>query len=316
MKKTTERIYSKIDGLSLSVLFMYPEQEECHGIVQIIHGMVEYKERYLPLMEHLAEHGFASVIHDLRGHGASVRSSEDLGYLYGAGGDGLVSDALQVSELAVRRMPGVPLMLIGHSMGSMIARCLLQTEAKRYAAVILTGSPAENKAVDVGIALAKVQRKLFGAKHVAKQLEALVFGGYAARFALEGSRFSWLCSDQRLVEEYDADPRCGFTFTVDGFLALFALMKRTYKKSAYRCKGSTPPVLFLSGMDDPCMGSLEKLNSAADCLREVGFRSVKAKCYEGLRHEILNEPSKEKVFEDIMEFLEEALVSKRTKNKL
>ncbi len=313
MKITTERIYSKIDGLSLSVLFVYPEQEHCRGIVQIIHGMVERKERYVPLMEHLAKHGFASVIHDLRGHGASVRCADDLGYMYGAGAEGLIADCLQVGEMATRRISGVPLLMMGHSMGSLIARCILQTEAKRYAGVILTGSPSENKGVGGGILLAKAQRKLFGDKHKSKQLEALVFGAYAARYVAEGSRFSWMCSDKEVIKEYDADPLCGFTFTVDGFLALFSLMKNTYKKAAYRCKGNLPPVLFLSGADDQCMGNLNKFAAAAQCMREVGFRSVTSKTYEGFRHEVINEIGKEMVYGDILRFLEEAIVAKHQK---
>ena len=94
MKRENFQIISQTDQLPLDVCTLEPEKEPL-AVVQICHGMCEYKERYLPFMSYLAEQGFAALIHDHRGHGASVHSQEDLGYFYGGGAEALVEDAHQ-----------------------------------------------------------------------------------------------------------------------------------------------------------------------------------------------------------------------------
>ena len=106
---------SKADGLVISCLALVPElgrDEKYRGIIQIVHGMSEYKERYLPFMEYMAEHKYVSVIHDHRGHGKSVRDKEDLGYMYGGGADAMLQDIHTVNSLIradfIRTQYGIP----------------------------------------------------------------------------------------------------------------------------------------------------------------------------------------------------------------
>lgn len=100
-------IQSKVDGLMLDGLVVEPEEGvQRTALLQLSHGMSEYKERYLPFMEFMAEHGVVCVIHDHRGHGKSVKSEQDLGFMYGAGGAGLVEDLFQVTVWAKKRVPG------------------------------------------------------------------------------------------------------------------------------------------------------------------------------------------------------------------
>ena len=116
---------SKADGLVISCLALVPElgrDEKYRGIIQIVHGMSEYKERYLPFMEYMAEHKYVSVIHDHRGHGKSVRDKEDLGYMYGGGADAMLQDIHTVNSLIRDHFPEIPLILFGHSMGSLAVR--------------------------------------------------------------------------------------------------------------------------------------------------------------------------------------------------
>ena len=118
---------SKADGLEISCLAVVPElgrDEKYKGIIQIVHGMSEYKERYLPFMEYMAERKYVSVIHDHRGHGKSVRSKEDLGYMYGGGADAMLQDIHTVNCLIRDHFPELPLILFGHSMGSLAVRAM------------------------------------------------------------------------------------------------------------------------------------------------------------------------------------------------
>lgn len=296
-------IPSNYDQLDLDVRSVEPEGE-IRGIVQISHGMSEYKERYLPLMRYLASHGYACVIHDHRGHGKSIRSQEDLGYFYGGGSGALVEDLFQVTCLAKEQWPGVPVILVGHSMGSLIARNYIKKYDDQLQTLILTGSPSKNPAVKLGILIAWTEGKLFGRRHRSKLLEALSFGSYMARFPGEKSRFGWTCSDPEVVEEYDRSRLCGFTFSCDAYLGLLKLMEETYNQKNWKCYNPQLPILFLGGTEDPCIGSGRKFYHAIRCLYSVGYHNITQKRYPGMRHEILNEKGKEKVYQNILTFIE------------
>lgn len=118
---------SKADGLEISCLAVVPElerNEKYRGIIQIVHGMSEYKERYIPFMEYMAERKYISVIHDHRGHGKSVRSKEDLGYMYGGGADAMLQDIHTVNCLIKDHFPGIPLILFRTQHGLSGSSCL------------------------------------------------------------------------------------------------------------------------------------------------------------------------------------------------
>ena len=200
MEKHKEWIRSWFDGLGLSLLYTKPEGD-IKGVLQISHGMCENKERYLPFMEYLAEQGYAAVIHDHRGHGKSVKRKEDLGYFYGGRDKGIVEDLHQITCWIKERFPGKPVYMLGHSMGSLAARVYLKDYDRELKKLILTGPPSANPAVDLGLLLALLQKKLRGGRHQSRLIQVLAFGPYAARFPGEGSESAWICSDKKVVEE-------------------------------------------------------------------------------------------------------------------
>ena len=122
VKKYEDFFRSEADGLEISALCICPEQKPYRAIIQLVHGMCEHKERYIPFMEYLAEQGFVTVIHDHRGHGKSVRTREDLGYMYGSGARGMLKDIEKVNCDIRKYFPDLPLILLGHSMGSLAVR--------------------------------------------------------------------------------------------------------------------------------------------------------------------------------------------------
>ena len=267
---------SKADGLEISCLAVVPElerNEKYRGIIQIVHGMSEYKERYIPFMEYMAERKYISVIHDHRGHGKSVRSKEDLGYMF------------------------------GHSMGSLAVRAYAAHHDGCMDMLIVCGSPSYNAFRPVGVALAKAGKTVFGPKHSAGLIEMMSFGSYAMRFKKEKNRFSWICSDPQVVQDYSDSEYCGFTFTDDAYLALFDLMKRAYDVKHWKCTKPEMPVLFISGAEDPCMGNVRQFAKAVRAMRCAGYRDVRGKLYPGMRHEILNEKDREKVYHDIFTYI-------------
>jgi alpha-beta hydrolase superfamily lysophospholipase len=302
MATESATLVSKRDGLTLSLLTMAPEAPL--GVVQISHGMAEHKERYVPLMEHLAEMGWASVVHDHRGHGASVKSEGDLGYIGADGLEALVEDVHQVGEYARGRWPGVPLVLLGHSMGTLVARAYIKRHADPDG-LILSGTPSyEAAVVPAGLLIAGI-RRFRGERYRSQMVNKLFFGNFNRGIKNPASVFSWLNTDTASVEAYDKDPLCGFPFTLNGFSALRSLLIDVHSPRGWAQPKKNIPVLFVSGGDDPCMISREKMSEAVNLLRNVGYPHVKVKIYDGLRHEILNEPQRDRVYLDIDAFLEE-----------
>lgn len=130
------------DRLLLQGLLVLPEQKPPRAVFQVAHGMCEHKERYLPFLQEMADHGYVCVIHDHRGHGGSVRQTEDLGYFYPDGGPALVSDLYQVTRWIREQYPELPLYLFGHSMGSLAVRCYLKRYPDVPDGVFVCGSPS------------------------------------------------------------------------------------------------------------------------------------------------------------------------------
>lgn len=293
---------SEADGLEISYMKVLPARMPCRAVVQIVHGMSEYKERYLPFMEYLAGHGYLAVIHDHRGHGKSVRHQEDLGYMYGGGAEAIVSDIRTLNRMIREEYPDVPLILLGHSMGSLAVRAFARKYDTSMDMLIVCGSPCENPARAVGVLVAGAEKRLFGARHRSWLLEALSFGSYAFRFRREECT-AWICSDPEVAEEYENSEKCGFTFTDDGYLALFQLMKEAYDVKHWRPGQKKLPVLFLGGADDPCLGGVRGFSRAVKAMRRAGYTDVKGKLYPHMRHEIFNEKEKKKVYRDIVLYM-------------
>ena len=300
-KKEVKKIKSAVDGLELDMLILIPEKG-MKGIFQIHHGMSEYKERYLPFMEYLANEGFVAVIHDCRGHGKSIRRKDDLGYMYGGGAACLVEDTHQITMELKARWPQLPVILFGHSMGSMVVRNYTKKYDRDINMLIVCGSPIKNNLLFVGKMIAAIQGKLLGKHHISKALEAASFGTFARKFPGEKSRFCWCCSVPGEIQKYENSSLCGFTFTVDGYDALFQLMEETYSTEGWKMENPTLPVLFVGGADDPCIGGPRKYAKAVQLMRQVGYKNTKGKLYPGMRHEILNEKGKERVFHDIVTY--------------
>lgn len=292
-------LVSPSDSLELSVLIAYPETDPT-AIVQLVHGMCEHKERYIPLMHFLSQHGYVCVMHDHRGHGKSVRSTDDLGYFYAGGDVAMVDDTHAVTQFIKNRYTDLPVYLFGHSMGSMVARSYTKRYDNELAGLIVCGSPSYNSANSIGKQIAKCQGHKHGDHYRSTQMQKLAFGTYNKSFGKVSSPNAWICSDTAVVAAYDASPLCNYIFTSNGFYNLFALMDDAYARNDWRLSNPKLPIWFISGEDDPCFISPKKFNHAVDNMRKVGYVNVTSKLYPHMRHEIVNELGKEQVWNDIL----------------
>lgn len=304
MQEKTGTIQSADGKLTLHLLVVLPEGTP-KGIVQMSHGMSEHKERYLPFLEYLAENGYVAVIHDHRGHGDSVLTEEDYGYFYDDTGKEIVNDLLAVTHYVKAAFPRLPVYLFGHSMGTLVARNYIKEHDGEIEKLILCGPPSQNDGgVKAGMLLVHRLEKRFGDRYRAEGVDKLVFGGYNRKFHESQVQNRWVCSVPEEVERYNSDPKCGFTFTLNGFKNLFQLLKGCYEKSGWGMENPRLPILFLGGSDDPVIGGGHGFHKQITFLKGRGYENITGKLYSGKRHELLNEDNRTDVYRDILTFLQ------------
>ncbi len=301
MQREEFKITSQQDNLELGVSLRIPERPR--GILQIVHGMSEHRERYHDFMDYCAGQGYIVLIHDHRGHGASIRSEDDLGYFYQNGAENIVEDVHQVTKYLKERFPGLPLNLFGHSMGSLIVRCYMQQYDYEVNSLTVCGSPSKRIGAGMGKILAKFLKIFRGDHHRSELIQNLAFGDFVRKHPSGKSPNAWIATDEAVVAAYDADPRDGFVFTLNGFEALFSLMQRTYCKNGWTMQNPDVPIFFIAGSDDPCILSKKDFQKAVNFMRELGYQKVSSKLYPGMRHEILNERGKQEVWQDVVKRL-------------
>lgn len=308
MQKREFTLKSKYDNLALSCAEYTAEgvtQTNAKGVVQIVHGMCEYKERYEGFIDYLTRNGYIVFAHDHRGHGGSVTANENLGYFGDKKGEAIVDDAALVTDEIRRLYPGLSVTLFGHSMGSLVVRAYIQKYEEKIDKLIVCGSPSKNSLAGFGLMLNGVISAFRGKKYRSRLMANASTGGGDDKFPGEGKN-AWLTRDKTVVEKYNADEKCNFVFSCNGFSNLLHLVKNVYKKKKYPAKHSDLPIFFMAGADDPVIGSEKKWLAAQQFLRDVGYKNVTGKSYPKMRHEILNELGKEEVYADALAFIEKS----------
>jgi len=292
------KLKSDCDGLMLDVLINEPKGD-IKGIVQISHGMAEHKERYISFMEFLANLGFASVIHDHRGHGQSVKTQRDLGYFYDEKGEYVVEDLHQITTYIKNKYPGKKVILLGHSMGSMIARKYIKKYDSDIDKLIICGSPSKNSFVNLAIFFVKMMKKFEGERYRCKFCQEIVLG--------KKNKNNWICTDEDIVRRFNSDERCGFVFTLNGFLNLLYLMKDIYSPKGWRVKNSELPILFIAGKEDKIIINEKKWIKSQEFLKKLGYEKIDKILYSDMKHEVLNEINKDVVWRDIYNWIQKGV---------
>lgn len=297
------KMISDIDGVSIDVLLVKPNTEP-KAVCQLVHGMSEYKERYMPLMEYLANMGYLCIIHDHRGHGKSVKNKDDLGYFYKGGGFATIEDIHQITMVVKKEYPNIPCYLFGHSMGSMAVRAYCKKYDSDINGLIVCGSPSYNSAAGVGMVIVDALTKMKGDKYKSKFCENLFVRVFNKNFKTEGSDFAWLSVNKDNVKRYENDELCGFPFTLNGYTALLYQMKEAYSKEGWNIAKPDMPIHFISGEFDPCMTNIKSFMQAVEHMKNIGYNNVSYKLYKDMRHEILQENDNGTVISDIANLLE------------
>ena len=279
------------------------------AVLVLSHGVSEHILRYEPFAAFLTEHGFAVCGHDHLGHGLSVAEGAPRLYFGPRGSwDDVVRDLYARRELAGKRFPGVPVFLLGHSMGSFLARTYLIRYPGTVAGAILMGTGQMAPAVLAAARLlAAEEARRVGEDHASPLVTKLAFETYNRRFAPNRTAFDWLAANEESVDRYIADPLCGGDTTTGLFREMLSGIAYVAKGENLRKMNLNTPVLFISGEDDPVGDMGKGVRRAYAAFRRAGVRDAELRLYPGLRHEILNEADRETVYRDILDWLESRL---------
>ena len=275
-------------------------------ILQIVHGMAEYIERYERLASVLTRQGILVTGEDHLGHGKSLPEGGTPVYFgQGSTWNTVVDDIYILHQRLKQRYPDAPLCIMGHSMGSFLTRTYLIRYPGTVKGAILMGTGQNPDAMLVGgKALASVLARKVGRENASDVVEKLAFGAYNKAFAPNRTGYDWLSVSEENVDAYIADPLCGGMASTGLFLELLDGMAFIKKSANLRHMNMATPVLFISGDRDPVGGMGKGVRAAYDSFRRAGVRDAELKLYPGLRHEILNEDCRAQVYDDLWEWIE------------
>ena len=294
-----EMVLNSIDNYNLSIAVFSIDKPK--GVVQIVHGMQEHKERYYPFAEFLNKNGYAVVVSDLRGHG---ENAPILGHIADKKGDQLIlEDQKCIYQYIKEAFKDVPVILFGHSMGSIIARNIMQNRSKDYVKVILSGYVAPNPASPVAVLLGNMVGFFTGKKRKSNLLAGLALGPYKKAVKDRKTDLDWLSYNEENVQKYIEDPLCGFKFTNGSYSALFHLLNNMAKVKRHQDVNGEMSILLAGGEEDPCTGGEKGRANSKKVLEKAGFKKIDVITYQKMRHEILNEDDKQKVYQDMLDYL-------------
>lgn len=294
----------EVDGASLFVRHWRPEGP-VRGILQVLHGMGEHSARYARLAGFLAEHGWATVCHDHRGHGQTPTSDADRMFLAEERGlDVVADDARQVSLQARDWHPDVPHLLFCHSMGGYIGQILLLAHDDYQGAVLSGISLNTGPLIAVLTRVARFERWRLGARRPSPLLQRLSFGDFARKIPDRRTDFDWLSTDPAEVDAYIDDPRCGEPATTGLWVDLTTAFERLDKPEQLARIRQDLPIRILAGGDDPVHDGGKGFRALVALYRQRGFDDLSETLYPGKRHELLNEVGRDDIMKELLAWME------------
>lgn len=273
------------DGLPISA-YHWSASRSPVAICLAAHGMGEHAKRYEKPLQPLLDAGIDIYAPDHRGHGRTARHTE-LGE-FGAGGfEAVIKDLVALIDRIRAGHDGIPIILLGHSMGSFAAQLLLLDHAEKVDAVALSGSAALDQ-VAAGIS------------------DPDILGLLNSPFEPARTPFDWLSRDEAQVDLYINDPLCGFELSPGSFGSLFANAARMADPGSLSAIPKDLPIYLFSGSHDPLAGKLNAWRPLVDRYRQAGL-NLQSRLYEGARHEVLNETNRADVCRELLKWIDDAV---------
>lgn len=309
MAKITDFSFSSASGNNSIHCRMWTPENDPIGVVQLVHGVAEHIGRYNDFALFLAKNGFVAVGTDHLGHGLSVNDESELGWF--AEKDGwelIVKDEKTLRDMMREKYPGLPLILLGHSMGSFMARTYIGCYPDDFDLCIISGTGHTPGAVcRAGRMLARREIRRHGSKYRSQMLQNMAFGSYLKGIENPIGANDWICRDEAVIRAYDADPLSGFPGTAELMYEMMLGLEKIGSKKHIMKMNRDLPVLFISGDADPVGNWGKGVRVVFDRFRSIGMKDVTMKMYPGARHEVLNELNKQEVWNDVLDWIKSKL---------
>lgn len=295
---------SSNDGVHKLHVVVWQPDGEPKAVLQLSHGMIEFIERYEGLAQYLNEQDILVIGNDHLGHGHTAGRDEDLGYFCPEHmSETVVKDLHTVTEYAKKEYPGIPYFLLGHSMGSFMARRYLMTYGDELTGAILCGTGEQTSAtLFAGKTAAGILGAFKGQRYRSEFIRKTSFKGYNDRFE-KRTENDWLTKDQSIVDWYNGHKFCTFGFTINGYKTLFEVLTYIQKQENYNKIPKNLPVYMIAGEDDPVGNYGEGVKHIYQQYKDSGIKDISIKLYPNDRHEILNELDKETVYADVADWI-------------
>ncbi len=293
------------DGKNQIMVYIWEPDAPIEAVLQISHGMLEHMKRYDDFANFLCQNHIAVVGNDHLGHGQSAPNAEELGFFCSENAsETVVEDLHRVTKFIKETYPELPVILLGHSMGSFLARRYIENYGVEINGVILSGTGSMPSIVlSFGKLLCKILEKIKGNHHRSQLIKKIAFGSYLNKIPNPRTASDWLCKDEQIVDAYCRDPFCTFEFTVNGYHTLFDTMQYMQKPEHINKIPQDLPVLFVSGDMDPVGNYKEGVLKAALDMQKANLSNVQVTFYPGDRHEILNELDRKEAYSDLLDFI-------------
>jgi alpha-beta hydrolase superfamily lysophospholipase len=273
------------DGAPLAT-YRWEPSGPARGVVQIVHGLGEHVRRYDHVASTLADAGFVVQGHDTRGHGGTIADGAEPGVIGAEGWNAAIDDIGVLLDRLRADVPGVPVVLLGHSMGSFAVQQYLVRGTEGLDAVVLSGTAA----ADLMPAL--------------DSDEPLDLSSFNAPYAPGRTGYEWLSRDEAQVDAYVADPLCGFGYDTAGAKAVYAGARAAADPEAVRRVRPDLPIYIVVGDQDPVGDDLASVHALVNHYRNAGLTDVELRVYPGARHEVFNEANRDEVERDLLRWLD------------
>jgi alpha-beta hydrolase superfamily lysophospholipase len=287
--------------------YIYEQKGDLKGVIHIIHGAAEHFARYGVFAEFLNDAGYLVIGCDMLGHGLSTNTHEYV-HFGDKNQDILAFESIVlVKEYIEENYPGQEVLLLGHSMGSFLARKMLIDYPDFYSKAIISSTCFFPQIVTVsGNFLAKLISFFKSPSYVSMFLENMGNSGNPIKARKKGiigdNNAEWLSRDEETVNYYTNCDMCGQPFTAGSYIAVSNWVKFVNSKRNINLGNKETPILFITGSNDPLGDYGKGIQRLYETFKNLGYKNVEIEIYPEARHELLNEINRQEVYKRLLDF--------------
>ena len=294
------------DGANIHLHQWIPDNPD--KLMLVVHGAVEHAKRYEYFAQKLNEQGFAVFAPDHRGHGLTAKESGVFSHF--GDKDGflrVVDDLSKILDSLIEKYPHLPKAIFGHSLGSFLTRKLISVRGDEFKAAVISGTTWGNTLeLKGGLVLSKLWSLFADKNKPNSKFDNFLWTQLNNKVKNRKGTRDFINSDEQEVEKYMADPLNGNPITIEFGVQMSVGILHDRRKDVFYQVPKDLPIYLVSGMDDPLSNKGKDIDLIARKYRDAGVKKVTEKIYKGARHEIINEPNKNQVIADILDWLKDA----------